>query len=120
VFPQFRRNDLSRRNPTSPKARLTTDTPAHRCGQTAFSKQVVHHPKAAHERDIIPNLRHLIGRTQYMNYMSIQHWAATVNGRPNYSGIARSLTTQNGESTPGSIRTTSADAVRESGFTPGK
>jgi Domain of unknown function (DUF4185) len=86
-----------------------------------LSKQVVNTiHKAAHETGIIPTSAISIGRTQYMNYMSIRQWGRDGEWTTNYSAIARSLDNgQNWGIYPGSIRTASADAVPGVGFTPG-
>lgn len=86
-----------------------------------LSKQVVNTiHKAPHETGIIPTAAIAIGRTQYMNYMSIQHWGRDGEWSTNYSAIARSVDNgQNWGIFPGTIRTASPDAIPGAGFTPG-
>ena len=57
-----------------------------------LSKQVVNSiHKAGHETGIIPTAAISLGRTQYMNFMSIKNWGRDGDWSTNYSGIARSL-----------------------------
>jgi hypothetical protein len=86
-----------------------------------LSKQVVNSiHKAGHETGIIPTAAMSIGRTQYMNYMSIRQWGRDGEWSTNYSAIARSNDNgQNWGIFPGSMRTASGDAVPGAGFTPG-
>jgi len=86
-----------------------------------LSKQVVNSiHKAGHETGIIPTAAISLGRTQYMNFMSIKNWGRDGDWSTNYSGIARSL--DNGQSWgvyPGSIRLAGADTVPGGRFFPG-
>ena len=86
-----------------------------------LSKQVVNSiHKAGHETGIIPTAAISIGRTQYMNFMSIKNWGRDGEWSTNYSGIARSL--DNGQSWgiyPGTIRLAGADTVPGGRFFPG-
>ena len=86
-----------------------------------LSKQVVNSiHKAGHETGIIPTAAMSLGRTQYMNYMSIRQWGRDGEWTTNYSAIARSNDNgQNWGIFPGSMRTASGDAVPGAGFTPG-
>jgi hypothetical protein len=88
---------------------------------TGLSKQVVYSiHRAPNETGIIPTAATSIGRTQYMNFMSIKQWGRDGDWSTNYSAIARS--NDNGQTWgiyPGTIRSTSADAVPGAGFTPG-
>ncbi len=71
-----------------------------------LSKQVLNSiHKAGHETGIIPTSAISLGRTQYMNFMSIRNWGRDGEWSTNYSGIARSV--DNGQSWgifPGTIR----------------
>ncbi|MGA8332151.1 MAG: DUF4185 domain-containing protein, partial [Mycobacterium sp.] len=86
-----------------------------------LSKQVlpsIH--KAAHETGVIPTAAVSIGRTQYMNFMSIKNWGRDGEWSTNYSGIARS--NDNGQTWgifPGTIRLAGADTVPGGRFFPG-
>jgi hypothetical protein len=86
-----------------------------------LSKQVVNSiHKASHETGIIPTSAISLGRTQYMNFMSIKNWGRDGDWSTNYSGIARSV--DNGQSWgifPGSVRLASADTVPGGRYFPG-
>jgi Domain of unknown function (DUF4185) len=86
-----------------------------------LSKQVVNSiHKASHETGIIPTSAISLGRTQYMNFMSIRNWGRDGEWSTNYSGIARSV--DNGQSWgifPGTIRLASADTVPGGRYFPG-
>lgn len=88
---------------------------------TGLSKQVVNSiHKAPHETGIIPTAAISVGRTQFMNYMSIRQWGRDGEWSTNYSAIARSL--DNGQTWgvyPGTIRTASPDAIPGATFVPG-
>jgi len=88
---------------------------------TGLSKQVVYSiHRAPNETGIIPTAAISIGRTQYMNFMSIKQWGRDGDWSTNYSAIARS--NDNGQTWgiyPATIRSTSANAVPGAGFTPG-
>ena len=86
-----------------------------------LSKQVLNSiHQAAHETGIIPTSAVSLGRTQYMNFMSIKNWGRDGEWSTNYSGIARSV--DNGQSWgifPGAIRLASADTVPGGRYFPG-
>lgn len=86
-----------------------------------LSKQVVNSiHKAGHETGIIPTAAISLGRTQYMNFMSIKNWGRDGEWSTNYSGLARSL--DNGQTWgiyPGTIRLAGADTVPGGRFFPG-
>jgi D-arabinan endo alpha-(1,5)-arabinofuranosidase len=88
---------------------------------TGLSKQVVNTiHRASHETGIIPTAAISVGRTQYMNFMSIRQWGRDGEWSTNYSAIARSIDNgQNWGIYPGTIRAASADAIPGVGFTPG-
>ncbi len=88
---------------------------------TGLSKQVVNSiHKAPHETGIIPTAAISLGRTQYMNFMSIRQWGRDGEWSTNYSAIARSLDNgQNWGIYPGTIRTASPDAIPGANFIPG-
>lgn len=59
---------------------------------TGLAKQVVNTiHRAPHETGIIPTTAISIGKTQYMNYMSIKKWGRDGEWTTNYSAIARSI-----------------------------
>jgi hypothetical protein len=86
-----------------------------------LSKQVLNSiHKAGHETGIIPTSAISLGRTQYMNFMSIKNWGRDGEWTTNYSGIARSV--DNGQTWgvyPGTIRLAAADTVPGGRFFPG-
>lgn len=88
---------------------------------TGLAKQVVNTIHLApHEIGIIPTTAISIGKTQYMNYMSIRKWGRDGEWTTNYSAIARSI--DNGQSWgiyPSTIRTASPDAIPRTPFVPG-
>ncbi|WP_082129394.1 DUF4185 domain-containing protein [Mycobacterium haemophilum] len=88
---------------------------------TGLAKQVVNTiHRAPHETGIIPTAAISIGKTQYMNYMSIRKWGRDGEWTTNYSALARSL--DNGQSWgiyPGTIRAASPDAIPGTNFVPG-
>jgi hypothetical protein len=86
-----------------------------------LSKQVLNSiHRAPQETGIIPTAAISIGRTQYMNFMSIKNWGRDGEWATNFSAIARSV--DNGQSWgvfPGTVRTTSPDSIPGARFLPG-
>jgi hypothetical protein len=78
-----------------------------------LSKQIINSIKVAPtETGIIPTAGISVGRTQYVNYMSIRQWDNPGSWTTNYSAIA--MSPDNGENWaiyPGTIRTAAADRV---------
>jgi Domain of unknown function (DUF4185) len=85
------------------------------------SKQVVNSiHRAPEETGIIPTSAISIGRTQYMNFMSIRNWGRDGEWSTNFSAIARSVDNgQNWGVFPSSVRTTSPDSIPGARFVPG-
>jgi hypothetical protein len=72
------------------------------------------------EKGIIPTAGISVGRTQYMNFMSIKNWDNPGQWTTNYSGIA--VSQDNGQHWgvyPGSIRTPAPDSVANVPYAPG-
>ncbi|WP_243633048.1 DUF4185 domain-containing protein [Mycobacterium uberis] len=88
---------------------------------TGLAKQVVNTiHRAPHEAGIIPTAAISIGKTQYMNYMSIKNWGRDGEWTTNYSAIARSIDNgQNWGIYPETIRSSSPDAIPGTNFVPG-
>ncbi|BBX95650.1 hypothetical protein AWC15_05070 [Mycobacterium lacus] len=79
-----------------------------------FSKQIINSIKwAPNETGIIPTAGISVGRTQYVNFMSIRDWGRDGEWRTNYSGIA--VSNDNGQNWgvyPGTIRASGPDSGR--------
>ncbi len=75
--------------------------------QPGLSKQIINTIKRApNETGVIPTAGISVGRTQYVNFMSIRDWGNNGEWTTNYSAIARSI--DNGQTFgiyPGTIRT---------------
>lgn len=78
-----------------------------------LSKQIINSTKwAATEKGIIPTAGIAVGKTQYLNFMSIRNWDSDGRWSTNYSAIA--VSPDNGENWgiyPGSVRTPAEGAV---------
>lgn len=89
--------------------------------QTGMSKQVINSIKAApHETGIIPTAGISVGRTQYVNFMSIREWGRDGEWSTNYSAIA--MSPDNGQSWgvyPGTVRSVSPESVPAARYVPG-
>jgi Domain of unknown function (DUF4185) len=90
--------------------------------QAGFSKQVIPSIKYAQtETGVIPTSGISIGRTQYVNFMSIKEWGPGDGAwSTNYSAIAMSR--DNGQTWgiyPGTVRPTSPDSVSKVRYVPG-
>jgi hypothetical protein len=85
-----------------------------------FSKQVINSIKwAPNETGIIPTAGVSVGKTQYVNFMSIRDWGRDGEWSTNYSGIA--VSNDNGETWgvyPGTVRGSGPDSGRAK-FVPG-
>ncbi|ORW80114.1 DUF4185 domain-containing protein [Mycobacterium riyadhense] len=85
-----------------------------------FSKQLINSIKwAPNETGIIPTSAISVGRTQYVNFMSIRDWGRDGEWTTNYSGIA--VSNDNGQTWgvyPGTIRASGTDSGRAR-FVPG-
>ncbi|KAA1249532.1 DUF4185 domain-containing protein [Mycobacterium simiae] len=88
--------------------------------QPGFSKQLINSIKwAPNETGIIPTAAVSVGRTQYVNFMSIRDWGRDGEWSTNYSGIAVSKDNgQNWGVYPGTIRASGPDSGRAR-FVPG-
>jgi hypothetical protein len=86
-----------------------------------ISKQIINSTKwAPSETGIIPTAGISVGKTQYLNFMSIRSWDANGAWTTNYSAIA--VSPDNGERWgiyPGSVRTASPDSIPGVAFVPG-
>lgn len=93
-------------------------SPVHQAG---FSKQIINSIKwAPNETGIIPTSGISVGRTQYVNFMSIRNWGRDGEWMTNYSGIA--VSDDNGQNWgvyPGTIRASGPDGDRRAKFIPG-
>ncbi|WP_310786461.1 DUF4185 domain-containing protein [Mycobacterium sp. Z3061] len=82
--------------------------------QPGFSRQVINSIKYAREETgIIPTAAISVGKTQYINFMSIKDWGRDGEWWTNYSGVA--MSTDNGQTWsvyPGTIRANGPDAAR--------
>ncbi|ORB11869.1 hypothetical protein BST37_17935 [Mycobacterium noviomagense] len=88
--------------------------------QANFSKQVIPGIKWAQQEGMIPTAGISIGRTQYMNFMSIKQWGRDGEWSTNYSAIAMSPDNgQNWGIYPGTVRASSPDSVPGAHYVPG-
>ncbi len=89
--------------------------------QPGFSKQIINSIKyAPDETGIIPTAGISVGRTQYVNFMSIRDWGRDGEWMTNYSGIATSNDNgQNWGVYPGTIRVSGPDTGGRAQFVPG-
>ncbi|WP_341272088.1 DUF4185 domain-containing protein [Mycobacterium kubicae] len=82
--------------------------------QPGFSRQVINSIKFANEETgIIPTAAISVGKTQYINFMSIKQWGRDGEWWTNYSGIA--MSTDNGQNWgvyPNTIRAAGPDTGR--------
>jgi hypothetical protein len=88
--------------------------------QANFSKQVIPGVKWAHQEGMIPTAGISVGRTQYMNFMSIKNWGRDGEWSTNYSAIA--VSPDNGQNWgiyPRTVRTPSSDSVSGARYVPG-
>ncbi|MCV7257409.1 DUF4185 domain-containing protein [Mycobacterium shimoidei] len=87
----------------------------------AFSKQVIPGIKLAGTQEgMIPTAGIAIGRTQYMNFMSIKNWGRDGEWSTNYSAIAVSKDNgQNWGIYPQTVRPAAADSVPHARYIPG-
>ncbi|AKS36725.1 hypothetical protein AFA91_28595 [Mycolicibacterium goodii] len=86
-----------------------------------ISKQIINSTKwAATEKGIIPTAGVSVGKTQYLNFMSIRNWDSDGRWSTNYSAIA--VSPDNGENWgvyPGTVRTPGDGLVSGARFVPG-
>ncbi|EUA24336.1 hypothetical protein I552_3315 [Mycobacterium xenopi 3993] len=87
--------------------------------QPNFSKQVLPGIKWASQEGMIPTAGIAIGRTQYMNFMSIKQWAATANGRRTTQRSRCRRTTARTGDLSGTVRASSPDSVPGARYVPG-
>ncbi|MGH3968201.1 MAG: DUF4185 domain-containing protein [Mycobacterium sp.] len=89
--------------------------------QPGFSKQVIPGIKLASAQEgMIPSAGISVGRTQYMNFMSIKNWGRDGEWSTNYSALAVSRDNgQNWGIYPGSVRPTAPDSVPGARYVPG-
>lgn len=89
--------------------------------QPGFSKQLINSIKwARDETGIIPTAGIAVGKTQYVNFMSIRNWGRDGEWTTNYSGIA--VSKDNGQTWgvfPGTIRASGPDSGGKARFVPG-
>lgn len=118
---QWRYNVLFRSNDhdLSHGLHVATGDPSNRYAgsptqQPGFSRQVINSIKyAKEETGIIPTAAISVGKTQYINFMSIRDWGRDGEWWTNYSGIA--MSNDNGQTWavyPGTIRANGPDAAR--------
>jgi hypothetical protein len=86
-----------------------------------YSKQIIPPVNwAATEKGIIPTAAISVGRTQYINYMSIKSWDHAGEWTTNYSATAMSTDNgQNWRTFPQSIRPAAPNSISQVPFTPG-
>ena len=86
-----------------------------------LSKQIINSTKwAPTEKGIIPTAGIAVGRTQYVNFMSIKNWDGDGRWTTNFSAIA--VSPDNGEHWgiyPGSVRTPAEGRVASAPYVPG-
>lgn len=86
-----------------------------------FSRQVIHSIKfAPQETGVIPTAGISVGRTQYINFMSVRNWGRDGEWTTNYSAIA--VSPDNGQSWgvyPGTVRTARPAGSKRVRFVPG-
>ncbi|MBS4728178.1 DUF4185 domain-containing protein [Mycobacterium sp. SM1] len=89
--------------------------------QVNFSKQILPGIKwAPTQEGMIPTAGISVGRTQYINFMSIKRWGRDGEWATNYSAIAMSPDNgQNWGIYPGTVRTPSPDSVPGVRYVPG-
>ncbi|QUR67534.1 DUF4185 domain-containing protein [Mycobacterium spongiae] len=89
--------------------------------QPGFSKQIINSIKfAPNETGIIPTSGISVGKTQFVNFMSIRDWLRDGEWTTNYSAIAVSRDNgQNWGVYPGTIRTSRPDGAAKAKFVPG-
>jgi hypothetical protein len=89
--------------------------------QVGFSKQIIPGIKwAPTQEGMIPTAGISVGRTQYINFMSIKQWGRDGEWSTNYSAIAMSPDNgQNWGIYPGSVRTPTPDSVPGARYVPG-
>lgn len=89
--------------------------------QPGLSKQVINSiRRAPTESSVIPTAGISVGRTQYVNFMSVQNWGRDGEWSTNYSAIAMSR--DNGQSWniyPGTVRTPAPDSLAGARYAPG-
>ena len=89
--------------------------------QSGFAKQVIPSIRwAPAEKGVIPTAGISVGRTQYMNFMSIKNWDNPGQWTTNFSAIA--VSTDNGQNWgvyPGTIRTAAPDALAQVPYAAG-
>ena len=89
--------------------------------QPGFSKQIIPAIKwAPTQEGMIPTAGVSVGRTQYVNFMSIKQWGRDGEWTTNYSAIAMSPDNgQNWGIYPGTVRTPAPDSVPGARYVPG-
>lgn len=89
--------------------------------QPGFSKQIINSIKfAPNETGIIPSAGVSVGRTQFVNFMSIRDWGRDGEWTTNYSAIAVSRDNgQNWGVYPGTIRAAGPDRAAKAKYVPG-
>jgi hypothetical protein len=89
--------------------------------QPGFSKQIINKLiRVPAEEAIIPTAGISVGRTQYLNFMSVRNWGSPAQWGTNYSAIA--MSPDNGENWgiyPGTVRTPAADGIAGVPYVPG-
>ena len=89
--------------------------------QPGLSKQVINSiRRAPTEASVIPTAGISVGRTQYVNFMSVKQWGGNGEWSTNYSAIAMSR--DNGQSWniyPGTVRTPAADSLAGARYAAG-
>jgi hypothetical protein len=89
--------------------------------QPGYSKQIINRLiRVPTEESIIPTAGISVGRTQYVNFMSVKHWGSPSQWTTNYSAIAMSPDNgQNWGIYPRTIRTPAADSMAGVPYVPG-
>jgi hypothetical protein len=89
--------------------------------QDSFSKQIINSIKfSSNETGVIPSAAVSVGKTQYINFMSIKDWGRDGEWTTNYSAIAMSPDNgQNWGVYPGTVRPSGPDGGGQAKFVPG-
>jgi hypothetical protein len=89
--------------------------------QPGYSKQIINRLiRVPKEESIIPTAGISVGRTQYVNFMSVRDWGSPGRWATNFSAIA--MSPDNGQSWgiyPRTIRTAAADSIAGVPYVPG-
>jgi hypothetical protein len=86
-----------------------------------YSKQIINRLiRLPAEESIIPTAGISVGRTQYVNFMSVKQWGSPAQWTTNYSAIAESRDNgQNWGIYPRTVRTPAADSIAGVPYVPG-